>query len=53
LLQSEGQSGAIDDLVKRGILKKEDKILIAHLTPQQKLTQRRIIMAEAFMKDKD
>ena len=47
-----GESGAIDDLVKRGILKEEDKILYRTLTPQQKLTQRRIIMAEAFMKDK-
>jgi hypothetical protein len=48
----EGQSGAIDDLIKKGILKKEDKINYLNLTPQQKLTQRRIIMAESFMKAK-
>jgi hypothetical protein len=47
-----GESGAIADLVKKGILKKEDEILYRTLTPQQKLTQRRIIMAEAFTKAK-
>jgi len=48
----EGQSGAIDDLVKKGILKEEDVTFYRNMSPQQKLTQRRIIMAEAFMKDK-
>jgi hypothetical protein len=48
----EGQSGAIDELVAKGILKEEDVILYRNMSPQQKLTQRRIIMAEAFMKDK-
>ena len=48
----EGQSGAIDDLVKKGILKEEDIIAYRNLTPQQKITQRRIIMAESFMKAK-
>jgi len=47
-----GESGAIADLVKKGILKEEDVALYRTLTPQQKLTQRRIIMAEAFMKAK-
>jgi hypothetical protein len=48
----EGQSGAIDDLVKKGILKEEDVTFYRNMSLQQKLTQRRIIMAEAFMKDK-
>jgi hypothetical protein len=48
----EGQSGAIDELVAKGILKKEDITAYRNLTPQQKITQRRIIMAEAFMKAK-
>lgn len=47
-----GESGAIANLVKKGILKEEDVALYRTLTPQQKLTQRRIIMAEAFMKAK-
>ena len=47
-----GESGAISDLVKKGILKEEDVTLYRTLTPQQQLTQRRIIMAEAFVKDK-
>ena len=47
-----GESGAIDDLVKKGILKEEDVTAYRNMTPQQQLTQRRIIMAEAFMKSK-
>ena len=48
----DGQSGAIDDLIKKGVLKEEDKTFYLTLTPQQQLTQRRIIMAESFMKAK-
>ena len=48
----EGQSGAIADLVKKGILKEEDITAYRNMTPQQQLTQRRIIMAESFMKAK-
>jgi hypothetical protein len=47
-----GESGAIDELVKKNILKKEDVTAYRNMTPQQQLTQRRIIMAEAFMKAK-
>ena len=46
------EPGAIANLVKKGVLKEEDVALYRTLTPQQKLTQRRIIMAEAFMKAK-
>jgi hypothetical protein len=47
-----GEVGATDDLVKRGILSKEEVATYRGLTPRQRLEQRRIIMAEALLGSK-
>ena len=47
-----GEVGATDDLVKRGILTKEEAASYRGLTPRQQLEQRRIIMAEALLGSK-
>jgi hypothetical protein len=47
-----GEVGATDDLVKRGILSKEEVAAYRGLTPRQRLEQRRIIMAEALLGSK-
>jgi hypothetical protein len=48
----DGEVGAIDDLVKRGILTKEEVAKYRGLTPRQRVDQRRIIMAEALLGSK-
>ncbi len=47
-----GEVGATNDLVKRGILSKEEVAAYRGLTPRQRLEQRRIIMAEALLGSK-
>jgi hypothetical protein len=47
-----GEVGATDDLVKRGILSKEEVAAYRGMTPRQRLEQRRIIMAEALLGSK-
>jgi hypothetical protein len=47
-----GEVGATEDLVKRGILSKEEVASYRGLTPRQRLEQRRIIMAEALLGSK-
>jgi hypothetical protein len=47
-----GEVGATNDLVKRGILTKEEVATYRGLTPRQRLEQRRIIMAEALLGSK-
>jgi hypothetical protein len=47
-----GEAGAADDLVKRGILSKEEVTAYRALTKGQRLQQRRIIMAEALLGSK-
>jgi len=47
-----GEVGATDDLVKRGILSKEEVAAYRGMTPRQRLQQRRIIMAEALLGSK-
>jgi hypothetical protein len=47
-----GEAGAADDLVKRGILSKEEVAAYRGLTKGQRLQQRRIIMAEALLGSK-
>jgi hypothetical protein len=47
-----GEVGATKDLVKRGILSKEEVAAYRGLTPRQRLEQRRIIMAEALLGSK-
>jgi hypothetical protein len=47
-----GEVGAIDDLVKRGLLTKGEVATYRGLTPRQRLDQRRIIMAEALLGSK-
>lgn len=47
-----GEVGATEDLVKRGILSKEEVAAYRGLTPRQRLEQRRIIMAEALLGSK-
>ena len=47
-----GEVGAIDDLIKRGILTESDRTTYRALTPQQRLSQRRFIMAEALLGSK-
>jgi hypothetical protein len=47
-----GEAGATADLVKRGILSKEEVTAYRSLSPRQRLEQRRIIMAEALLGSK-
>jgi len=47
-----GEVGATNDLVKRGILTKDEVATYRGLTPRQRLEQRRIIMAEALLGSK-
>jgi hypothetical protein len=47
-----GEAGATNDLVKRGILTKDEVATYRALTPRQRLEQRRIIMAEALLGSK-
>jgi hypothetical protein len=47
-----GEVGATEDLVKRGILSKEEVAAYRGLSPRQRLEQRRIIMAEALLGSK-
>ena len=47
-----GEIGAIDELVKRGLLTKEEVAKYRGLTPRQRIDQRRIIMAEALLGSK-
>jgi hypothetical protein len=47
-----GEVGATDDLVKRGILSESEVAAYRGLTPRQRLNQRRIIMAEALLGSK-
>lgn len=47
-----GEVGATEDLVRRGILSKEEVAAYRGLTPRQRLEQRRIIMAEALLGSK-
>jgi hypothetical protein len=47
-----GEVAATDDLVKRGILSKEEVAAYRGMTPRQRLEQRRIIMAEALLGSK-
>jgi hypothetical protein len=48
----DGEIGAIEDLVKRGLLTKEEIAKYRGLTPRQRVDQRRIIMAEALLGSK-
>ncbi len=48
----DGEVGAIQQLIKQGILKNEDVASYRGLTSQQRLQQRRIIMAEALLSSK-
>lgn len=48
----DGEVGAIQQLIKQGILKNEDVASYRALTSQQRLQQRRIIMAEALLSSK-
>jgi len=47
-----GEAGAVDELIKKGILTEADRVSYRSLTPQQRLSQRRFIMAEALIGSK-